>query len=116
MQTVRTAQLQTVIDAATLAADPDERRAPRAPFVSRAWGDFSPCYPLELTEHCLAQLLTFAHQLKLSRGGRFDLWRHVLVVFCFGGVQAGILNPSPCLSTAQHMRAFLAAMATMARQ
>ena len=29
-----------------LAADPDERRAPGAPFVSRAWEDFSPFIPL----------------------------------------------------------------------
>ena len=28
-----------------MAADPDERRAPGAPFVSRAWGDFSPAIP-----------------------------------------------------------------------
>ena len=28
-----------------MAADPDERRAPGAPFVSRAWGDFSPGIP-----------------------------------------------------------------------
>src|SRR5664280_1338492 len=34
-QGMRTAKLQTVINASPILADPDERRTPRAPFVSR---------------------------------------------------------------------------------
>ena len=39
---MRTAKLQTVIVASSILADPDERRAPGAPFVNRGSGHFSP--------------------------------------------------------------------------
>ena len=95
-----------------LAANPDERRTPRAPFVSQDLG-ISPAFPLELTEHSPAQVQPFAHQRLPSRGGFQSSCFSVLFGLPF---QAGILKFSPRCSTAQHMRAFLAAMATTARQ
>ena len=54
--------------------------------------------------------LTFAQQHWLCYGDRND------ARFSISQIQAGKQNASPLRSTAQHIRAFFAAMATMARQ
>jgi hypothetical protein len=70
---------------------------------------------------------TFAHQrcgitrwwnLRLAQGGSVVACNRVAVgvVAFIGKLQAGSLNDSPLVSTAQAMRAFFAAMATTAFQ
>jgi hypothetical protein len=72
-----------------------------------------------LAKHSPAQVQPFAHQRLPSRGG--------FLIFVFGSafrsdllacvrVPVGILKFSPRCSTAQHRRAFFAAMATNAHQ
>ncbi len=72
--------------------------------------------PPEFTEHSPAQVQPFAHQRLPSRDGFLICWLGLDIRLVAGLAQAGILKASPRCSTAQHMRAFLAAMATTARQ
>ena len=106
---VRTDKLQPVIDAASCAADPDERRA-QEPHSLAAVGR---CRRLELTRHT-PRRSNLAHQRVA-----FTRWKES-VLSCgsavFVGLHAGNLKRSPLASIAQAMRAFLAAMATTAFQ
>ena len=109
---MRTAKLQTVIVASSEPADPDERRAPGAPFANRG---SQRCRHVDLpgkAEQSPAQVQTFnpsttCHHTQTCSN---------LFAVPLSASHTGSLKASPRCSMAQHMRAFLAAMATMARQ
>jgi hypothetical protein len=82
---------------------------------------------IELIGHSAALSPSFTHQrcgitrwwnLRLAQGGSVVACNAVAVglVALMGKPQAGSLNDSPLVSTAQAMRAFFAAMATSAYQ
>ena len=104
---MRTAKLQMVTDADVLSANPDERRAweTHSLIEDKAFSNRSGHFPRR------------SNLLHINTG--FTRWfseHRWLDLSAVLQVQVGTMNASPLFNTAQHIRAFFAAMATTALQ
>ena len=103
-----------------VAADPDERRARGTHSLAEDGHSRVADGPdlLELIGHAPRRSNLDSSTLLAARGeeNRINASLFLLCRALVSDAQAGRWKSSPRLSTAQHMRAFLAAMATIARQ